>query len=139
MKLERYTDEAPVEYMMVDPGGEWCHYDDALAQWEEQRKAKDLAYWERNMLVAVLAKMFPSKLFKTDIPGWLPEWHHCVFIQLPSGKQVSYHFHDRELPMFEGIPWAETNPWDGHSNPTKYQRLADFGEGVLKGRLMARL
>lgn len=84
--------------------------------------AADLAYQERNQVVAALARLFPSGLRKTDIPGWDPEWHGCVFIDLPTG-QVSWHFHDREAHLFEGLPPYE-KPWDGHSTPEKYKRVA---------------
>ena len=64
--------------------------------------AIDEAYYERNQLVAALARLFPSGLRKTDIEDWDPAWHNCVFIDLPTG-QVSWHFHDREAHLFEGV------------------------------------
>lgn len=82
----------------------------------------DEAYYERNCVVAALARCFPSGLRKTDIEDWDPEWHNCVFIDLPTG-QVSWHFHDREIHLFDGLP-EYTKPWDGHSTPEKYARLA---------------
>lgn len=84
--------------------------------------ALDEAYYERNQLVALLARLFPSGLRKTDIEGWDAAWHNCVFIDLPTG-QVSWHFHDREAHLFEGLP-PYTKEWDGHSTPEKYLRVA---------------
>lgn len=86
--------------------------------------AIDEAYYERNQLVAALARLFPSGLRKTDIDEWDPAWHNCVFIDLPTG-QVSWHFHDREAHLFEGLP-AYERPWDGHSTQEKYKRVANL-------------
>jgi len=80
------------------------------------------AYRERNQVVAALARLFPSGLARTDIPGWEPEWHGCVYIDLPTG-QVSWHYHDDDAHLFNGLP-AYTKPWDGHDTPEKYRRLA---------------
>lgn len=87
--------------------------------------AADLAYEERNRVVAALARVYPSGLRKTAIAGWDPAWHNCVFIDLPLVGQVSWHFHDREAPLFDGLP-PYTKPWDGHTTPQKYARLADL-------------
>lgn len=88
--------------------------------------AADLAYQERNQVVALLARIYPSGLRKTDIPGWDAEWQGCVFIDLPVVGQVSWHYHDRESSLFEGLP-PYTKPWDGHSTPEKYERIARLG------------
>ena len=63
----------------------------------------DEVYRERNAVVAALAKLFPSGLKRTDIEGWDPEWHNCVYINLPTG-QVSWHFHDNDADLFAGLP-----------------------------------
>lgn len=82
----------------------------------------DEIYRERNAVVAALAKLFPSGLKKTEIEGWEPEWHNCVYIDLPTG-QVSWHFHDNDVNLFAGLPPYE-GEWDGHTTPEKYARLA---------------
>jgi hypothetical protein len=82
---------------------------------------KDEAYRQRNYLVAALAKLFPSGIRKTDIPGWSDDWHGCCFIDLPSG-QISYHFHDSHAHLFVGLPDYAT-PWDGHDKETVHARL----------------
>lgn len=87
--------------------------------------AKDQAYHERNELVAALARIYPSGLATTDIPGWDPKWHGCVYIDLPTG-QVSWHFHDSEAFLFEGLP-PYRGEWDGHTTEQKYERLARLG------------
>lgn len=89
---------------------------------ESMRARKDGAYLERNRVVAALASVFPSGLATTAIEGWSPEWHGCVYIDLPTG-QVSWHFHDSQAYLFEGLP-PYTKPWDGHDTEEKYRRVA---------------
>lgn len=91
--------------------------------------ARDAAYAERNQIVAALAKVFSAGITRTAIEGWDPEWHNCVYIDLPTG-QVSWHYHDRESHLFNHLP-AYTRPWDGHSTAEKYQRLAALPGGLL--------
>ena len=79
------------------------------------------AYAERNRLVALLARLYPSGIRKTEIPEWEPCWHNCVFIDTPEG-QLSWHYHDREADLFADLKPYE-KPWDGHSTPEKYARL----------------
>lgn len=86
------------------------------------RDARDYAYAERNRVVAALARLFPSGTARPAIEGWEPEWHGCVYIDLPTG-QVSWHYHDREAQLFADLP-AYTKPWDGHTTEEKYRRLA---------------
>ena len=89
---------------------------------EAMRALKDAAYEERNKVVAALAKLFPSGIARTAIEGWSDDWHGCVYIDLPTG-QVSWHFHDSQAHLFDGLP-PYTKPWDGHDTPEKYRRLA---------------
>lgn len=89
---------------------------------EDMRARKDAAYEERNKVVAALARLFPSGLKQTDIPGWDPEWHGAIYIDLPTG-QVSWHYHVSQGHLFNGLP-AYQGAWDGHDTPEKYRRLA---------------
>lgn len=41
----------------------------------------------------------------------------------PPGSQVSWHIHDSELQLFEGLPFYP-GKWDGHTTPEKYDRVA---------------
>jgi Lar family restriction alleviation protein len=91
----------------------------ALAEMEAR---KDAAYLERNQVVAALAKCFPSGVARTAIEGWSEDWHGCVYIDLPTG-QASWHHHDSQAYLFEGLP-PYTKPWDGHTTEEKYRRLA---------------
>ena len=92
------------------------------AGYEAGQRDKDQAYLERNHLVAALARLYPSGVRKTDIPGWSADWHSCCFIDLPSG-QVSYHFHDSHAQLFSELPTYD-KPWDGHDKDVVHQRLA---------------
>lgn len=85
------------------------------------QQAVDKAYEERNRLVALLTKIFPSTRCKTAIEGWSEDWHGCVYVQLPTG-QVSWHFHNSQAGMFAHVPYTLTK-WDGHTTAEKYQRI----------------
>lgn len=87
----------------------------------EMKRERDGVYEERNMLVALLASLYPSGIARTDIPGWLPEWHGCVYIDLPNG-QASWHYHDSQAHLFAHLP-AYDKPWDGHTTEQKYDRV----------------
>lgn len=89
---------------------------------EFYKRREDEAYQERNKVVAALSKLFPAGRTKTDIPGWDPEWHGAVYIDLPTG-QVSWHFHDRDAGLFDHLP-PYAGVWDGHDTEEKYRRLA---------------
>lgn len=80
------------------------------------------AYLERNYLAAALARLYPSGLRRTNIPGWNPEWRGCCMIDLPTG-QISYHYHDSHAHLFAGLP-TYSGEWDGHDKKTVHARLA---------------
>lgn len=72
-------------------------------------------YRERNQLVAALTKLFPSVRYFDGV--WT-----AVYVELPTG-QVSWHYGASDASLFEHLPTAATNPWDGHDTRTKYARL----------------
>ena len=72
------------------------------------KEGKELAYWERNQLVAHLSKIYPSWLEKhpeEDI-SWEADWRNIVFIKTPGG-QCSWHIHDSELPYFPHLRFGK--------------------------------
>lgn len=95
---------------------------EAATRIEQLEATANNAYEERNRLVALLARLFPSGIKKTSIPGWDEAWHGCVYIDLPTG-QASWHYHDGEAHLFEGLP-PYSGEWDGHSTDEKYERIA---------------
>lgn len=88
------------------------------ALWED----KDDAYRQRMHLVAALARLFPSGVRATNIEGWMPDWHGCVYIDLPTG-QISYHYHTSQAHLFQELP-PYTKPFDGHEKEDVHARLA---------------
>lgn len=86
--------------------------------------AKDVAYSERNKLVALLAATYDSHLCKHDPndEAWDKEWMNIVCIHLPTG-QATWHIHDSEMPLFSFLK-ERPNHWDSHSTEEKYERVA---------------
>lgn len=89
-----------------------------------RKEGKDLAYWERNQLVAHLSKIYPSWLERhpAEDVAWEAEWRNIVMIETPGG-QCSWHIHDSETCYFQHLTLSEGNSWDGHSTEEKYKRL----------------
>jgi hypothetical protein len=94
---------------------------DVVMDIAEQVRAKDAGYRERNALVVLLASIFPAGVKRTAIEGWSPEWHGCVYIDLPNG-QASWHYHDSEAELFAHLPPYD-GEWDGHTTEQKYERI----------------
>lgn len=90
----------------------------------DMEACKDAAYWERNQLVALLSKLFPSGTKRTSIDGWSDDWHGCVYIDLPTG-QASWHYHDSQAYLFEHLP-PYAGEWDGHTTAKKYERIEEI-------------
>lgn len=88
----------------------------------EANQAKDGAYSERNALVCLLSKVFPSVLGRHPMDEeWEDDWRNIVFINLPTG-QASWHIHDSELSNFRHL-YMSTTKWDGHTTEEKYKRV----------------
>lgn len=96
------------------------------AEGRELVTQKDAAYAERNRLVALLSKLFPSSLERhsEEDTSWEDEWRWIVFIDTPMG-QATWHIHDSELSMFDHLPRNLGKSWDGHSTAEKYERLGN--------------
>lgn len=98
-----------------------------LAERDAMEKRKDDAYLERNRVVALMARMalFMGQrvgIKRTAIEGWSPDWHNCVYIDLPGVGQVSWHYHDSHAFLFNDLP-PYYGEWDGHDTPAKYARV----------------
>lgn len=87
-------------------------------------EAKRHAYQERNMVVALLARLYNGGTKKTDIKDWDSEWNNCVYIRTPFG-QMSWHYHDSDTILFDKLP-EFSGEWDGHTTEEKYERLLDL-------------
>lgn len=93
----------------------------------ELRKSKNVAYDERNQLVAYLADCYPSSVEQhpeadTD---WEDDWRTVIYIDSPMG-QLSWHVHDSQRPYFDHVPRLRGRFWDGHTTEEKYRRLRDI-------------
>ena len=102
--------------------------DAAEARLKALEVRKDGAYLERNKLVSLLSKVFPSGKKKTAIEGWSKNWHGCVYIDLPTG-QASWHYHDSQSDLFDHLPEYK-GTWDGHTTDEKYERIRQFAAGA---------
>ena len=89
-------------------------------------EGKDLAYWERNQLVAYLSKIFPARIEihpETDT-SWEKDWRYICVIQFPEGT-YSWHFHDSEFKYFSHLcVHYSDNSYDGHTLEQKYEALS---------------
>jgi len=97
------------------------------AKLAEVTATKDGAYDERNRCVAALAWLAIKLGYRAGVnahegPEDFGDWKHVCKIQLPVG-QCSWHFTDAQAEYFVGLPHDDT-PWDGHTTPEKYERLA---------------
>jgi hypothetical protein len=94
----------------------------AAAEREVCARETDIAYRERNQLVALLTILFPSGKAKTTIEGWDEAWNGCVYIDFPWG-QASWHYHRDDEAMFAHL-MPYTKGWDGHTTDEKYSKIA---------------
>lgn len=96
--------------------------------YESQSTELDRAYYERNALVAALAKVYPSKLARHSAEDgeWDDDWRYVVLIDSPAG-QLSWHLHVSHMPLFEHLDISPRHDlWDGHTTVEKYERLASL-------------
>ncbi len=82
--------------------------------------AKDAAYHERDLLVALVSKLFPSHLARHE-GEWEDDWRNIVCVHLPTG-QATWHIHDSELSDFAHLGLCAGH-WDGHTTDEKYERV----------------
>jgi len=101
----------------------------------EERKTKNKIYRERNSLVAVLAKLYPSyrAVHEESDTSWEKDWRNIIVIKIPVNnglerewKQCSWHIHDSELPDFAHLRLETNHVWDGHTMEVKYERLRNI-------------
>lgn len=82
--------------------------------------ARDSAYHQRNMLVGLLSKLYPSWI---NLDPGEPDWP-VVLIQLPTG-QVSWHItYQERYSIFAHIYGESGPPWDGHDDVEKWRRVS---------------
>lgn len=99
-----------------------------VAELEQQ---KNVAYSERNRVLAALAKAGQELGWNVGVGQHDPadtqqesDWRTLLFIDLPTG-QASWHYHDSEKGLLEQLP-KYASPWDGHSTEVKYERVWEY-------------
>lgn len=100
--------------------------DRLTAELAEMEQRKDAAYEERNRVVTVLSKLWPSHWcwHPEDDAEWSADWRTIICIHSPVG-QLTWHIHLSQQHLFAHLPKGE-NHWDGHTTEQKYQRLESF-------------
>lgn len=88
---------------------------------EDIKKELWNVYKERNQLVLLLTKIYPSHLSKHIGKDWEDDWRNIVCVHTPKG-QATWHIHDSELVLFKGLFFCKDH-WDGHTTNNKYKRL----------------
>lgn len=78
-------------------------------------------YKERNQLVLLLTKIYPSHLSKHTAKEWEDDWRNIVCIHTPK-DQATWHIHDSELKYFKHLMFRKDH-WDKHTVNQKYNRL----------------
>lgn len=124
---------------MTDDADQWDAYERGEANemlHDDHKRELDAVYDERNRCVAAMAAMaqrlgWPAWLGHhepANDPSWDAEWRNVVYIFLPTEGQVSWHIHDRDLPLFAHLHRVRgvDGTWDGHTTEEKYKRLERF-------------
>lgn len=92
---------------------------------------RDNLFIERNILAAMLSKLYPSVLAfhsadENGDDGANAYDGYVVYIQLPTG-QVSFHVGpDCRDSWFEHLLMSNIPVWDGHTTDTKWERVVAF-------------
>lgn len=104
---------------------------EAITRISELDAQKDAAYSERNQCVALIARMARRMGWRVGVAqhpaedtSWEDDWRTILFIDLPTG-QATWHFHDSEKGLLEGLSEYVDAKWDGHSTPEKYVRVRE--------------
>lgn len=93
----------------------------------QTKDEKNAAYLERDQVVILAAALAHSLGHSAGVgvdPEASPQWCRVVYLDLPTG-QASWHCSPTLAPLIEGLP-AYEGPWDRHTSPEKYRRIADF-------------
>lgn len=112
---------AAVAFAFVLSG--WARERDRHAATRERLAAveqhKNLAYRQRNIAVVALAKMAIIAGYRAGhgydsdpAKDWDPEWRHVVYVELPDGKQVSWHMDPSTVRSALTLPEYPAK-WDG--------------------------
>ncbi len=138
MAAECYEHICDLCYDGTDYNISLFEFRDLKDQIKKLKSEKDGAYSERNKLVSLISKIFPSSLGRHEDSdtSWNDDWRWIVYVNIPTG-QCSWHIHDDDLPMFSHLK-RENVKWDGHTTEEKYDRISRFKELVEEGQVLRR-
>jgi hypothetical protein len=91
----------------------------------------DKVYSERNRLAVAFCKMAVNAGWKAGRRAhvgeedWDDEWKTVIAVELPNGKQVSWHISDREHVLALQLPEVDL-PWDG----TNIAKQVDWTDNI---------
>lgn len=98
---------------------------------DETKEQIDEVYTEKSRLIALLSKIFPSKIGLHDDDDCKNDWKHVICINLPSG-QISFHIHDSELRFFKHLEIDPFVKWDRLDTSEKYRRIDEIKQMAKK-------
>lgn len=110
---------------------------EVLEKLDQVTKQKDEAYAERNKVVAAFARVIHAYSWTMECQvgiakhpdedkDWESDWKTILVIESKPAGQMSWHFHDSEVYLLEGLPILKNYKWDGHTTEEKYKRLFEF-------------
>lgn len=119
------------------------------------RHQKHLAHYERNLVIALLARVLIEEgcVGDGDDSAWaigtgedphFEQWKHCLYLEPPKGRrytdlgQLNWHFKDDHAWMVESLcSPAHGRKWDGRTKETKHlaveRWLKRMGQGDMQG------
>ena len=91
----------------------------ATARMEAARRNRQKVLNERQMLISLLSRLWPSHLSEAQRPNAIAQ--SVVCIHSPAG-QLAWLVSDEELPLFDHLE-RTAGDWDGHTSADRYARL----------------
>jgi hypothetical protein len=112
----------------------------ARRQSARMREHRQRAYHERNLLVAVLSRLWPSHLMPVrpgrDVRGQMNTWNWVVCIHSPEGL-LNWHLPNEEVDVyFSHLTKLGDNHWDKHTQDVKWERLEQLVATLARPRLV---
>ena len=89
------------------------------------RRNREAAYSERNLLLAILTRIYPTHLmrFRPTEEAGANAWEWVICMHTPEG-QCGWHLPSDEINgLFDHLERIDTNHWDGHTRAEKARRL----------------
>lgn len=104
--------------------------DTATKRMEAARRNRERLIFERNVLVAILTRLWPSHRVVHAYKQTAP-WRDFVCIHSPAGQLVWHITDDEAATVFAHLK-VEPNDWDGHTHNEKILRLCNLAQMEFK-------